>query len=245
MAIRFTPPLSRNVLLTESSQLNIKELKHLEILLIRHAESEANARTVDPQHIGAHNVKLTAKGREEAFDLGVRIKSEIFEQSIIYESPYHRAKETLDCILDGAGILSKKNELLIYEDPRLREVEHSFHYTKKQVDEQKSLRETHGYFYYRYIGGESPADCFDRVSTFLESLQRQCKRKNKQSVIIISHGLTIRCFVMRFLGLTVEEFEQMDNPDNCDCIRIARKELIPNSVFSNEKWAVSGIKLNP
>jgi hypothetical protein len=35
----------------------------------------------------------------------------------------------------------------------------------------------------------------------------------------------------------------MKNPENCDCIRIAKKEFVKNPVFSNEKWAVSGIEL--
>ena len=29
---------------------------------------------------------------------------------------------------------------------------------------QTELRRTHGWFYYRFHGGESPADCFDRTS---------------------------------------------------------------------------------
>ena len=71
------------------------------------------------------------------------------------------------------------------------------------------------------------------------------ERKNKDKVLIVSHGLTIRCFVMRFLHLTVEEFDSMKNPGNCDQIRISNIENIPEERrnFSTRTWAVEGLEL--
>lgn len=37
---------------------------------------------------------------------------------------------------------------------------------------QSELLKIHGWFYYRFRGGESPADCYDRASSFLESMMR-------------------------------------------------------------------------
>ena len=108
----------------------------------------------------------------------------------------------------------------VYEDPRLREVEHGY----TDVRAQEALRRTHGWFYYRFEGGESPADCYDRTAGFLESMMRQKDRKKASQVLIVTHGLTVRCFAMRFLHLRVEDFDRMLNPANCDIITMARCE---------------------
>jgi broad specificity phosphatase PhoE len=212
----------------------------MEILLVRHGESEGNTQEVDPQKNGDYCLNLTDKGKTQAEDEGIKIGADFIRNALIYSSPYYRTRQTLDGIIKGAGIQSR-DELVIYEDPRLREVEHGFHGSAKDVQSQEdSFHEKHGKFYYRYKGGESPADCFDRVATFLESMQRQMERKEKDKVLIISHGLTIRCFIMRFLHLTVEEFDSMGNPYNCAQVRIAHIEDIKEEcrLFSTRTWAV-------
>jgi hypothetical protein len=39
-----------------------------------------------------------------------------------------------------------------------REVDHGY----EDLQAQEAKRERHGWFYYRFNGGESPADCYDR-----------------------------------------------------------------------------------
>jgi len=216
----------------------------MEIILVRHGESEGNTKLVDPQQSGDFNLNLTTLGNQQAINRGKLIGADFIRNALIYNSPYHRTRETLQGILVGAGIPNEPS-LPIYEDPRLREVEHGFHGTREDIDEQQKLRDTHGYFYYRYKGGESPADCFDRVATFLESMRRQMERKNKDKVLIVTHGLTIRCFVMRFLHLSIEQFETIRNPDNCDQIRITyKKHINPDALkFSTGKWGAEGLCL--
>lgn len=41
---------------------------------------------------------------------------------------------------------------------------------------------------------------------------------------MVTHGLTIRLFIMRFFHLTVEEFEQMLSPANCDLVVLSLQE---------------------
>ena len=217
----------------------------MEILLVRHGESKGNTGEVDPQQDGDHTLNLTELGKRQANDLGANIDKSFLNDAIIYNSPYERTRETLKGILKGAGVFDEREDLLIYEDPRLREVEHGFHGTSEDVDQQYVLQDTHGKFYYRFKGGESPADCYDRVASFLESLQRQVERKGKKKILIVSHGLTIRCFVMRFLHLSVEQFESIKNPSNCSLVRIAKLEDIEEEkrVFQTKKWAVEGLQL--
>jgi broad specificity phosphatase PhoE len=212
----------------------------LEIKLVRHGESGANVGEVDPREVGDHTISLTERGRAQALEAGRKIGADFLRQALVYCSPYLRTRQTLECVLEGSG-LARSERPRIYEDPRLREVEHGY----DSFHEQEALRKVHGWFYYRFRGGESPADCFDRTSGFLESLMRQVERKHAARAVIITHGLTIRCFVMRFLHLGIEEFESLANPENADVITIAPASHCEAPLFVRGHWAVGGLRRRP
>ena len=208
------------------------------IKLVRHGQSMSNTGEVKPHVEGDAYISLSELGRRQARSAGLQVGREFIGQSLRYCSPYTRTRQTLAEMFVGAGMAEP---LKIYEDPRLREVERGY-----QDDEaQHELRKVHGWFYYRHAGGESPADCYDRTSAFLESMIRQAGRVDNRNVLIVAHGMTIRCFVMRFLHLTVEQFESMQNPDNCDVITIAHPSALEKPLFasSSGNYAVEGIRL--
>ncbi len=207
------------------------------IKLIRHGQSEANTGEASPQEVGDHTINLTSLGQQQAREVGKRVGSAYVRDALIYTSPYQRTRQTLSGLLAGAEV--ERDSVPVYEDPRLREVEHGY----QDIDAQEEDRNVHGWFYYRFQGGESPADCFDRTSGFIDSLLRQAARKKRESALVVTHGLTIRCFVMRFLHLTVEQFESIANPTNCAVITLAPKETIANPLFSTSQWSLEGLKL--
>jgi broad specificity phosphatase PhoE len=211
----------------------------LTIKLVRHGQSRANVGEVDARDVGDHTIELTDLGRQQARDVGARLGREYLRDALIYCSPYTRTRQTLACIIEGAGL--EASAVRIFEDPRLREVEHGY----AQYDAQETMRRTHGWFYYRFEGGESPADCFDRTSSFLESLLRQVERKAAQHVLIVTHGLTIRCFAMRYLHLTVEQFDELANPNNCDLITIAEKQTLESPGWTTGRWGLTGLSKRP
>ncbi len=210
----------------------------LTLKLVRHGESEANLRYELAREIGDHNVVLTAHGREQARMAGAEVGRAFLDGALLYCSPYRRTRETLDEMLIGSGHTPKEAKTRRrYEDPRLREVEHGY----EDAREQEQLQRTHGWFYYRFRGGESPADCFDRTSGFLEGMMRQIERKGAERVLIVTHGLAIRCFVMRFLHLSIEQFDTIDNPHNADVVTLSQST--PGALFDNGKWCVTGLRL--
>jgi broad specificity phosphatase PhoE len=209
------------------------------IKLVRHGESFANIGELNPAEVGDHTIGLTPDGKEQARATGRRIGADFIASSLAYQSPFLRARQTMAGLLEGAGVAGQT--LLVHEDPRLREVESGY----ADFESQESLRRTHGRFYYRFQGGESPADCYDRTSGFLESLMRHSKRKRAGRVLVVTHGLTIRCFVMRFLHLSVEQFDEMACPANCGVVTLGPKGEIPDPVFTCGKWGVSGLELRP
>ena len=230
----------------------------MRITLVRHGESEGNTKVHDYTQAGDHQVNLTALGRDQAFAAGEKLR-DVLQRSIVrterkgtdgvvsaqtrtlvYRSPYARTRQTLEWMYQGAGALSLQDlpAPRIHEDPRLRETDHGY----SDVEEQEALRRLHGFFYYRYAGGESPADNFDRISSFLESMMRQVARKTPDDVVIVTHGLAIRCFVMRFMHLSVEQFESLANPGNCDIITIDLKEHLSEPMFTSGRWGVEGLR---
>jgi broad specificity phosphatase PhoE len=211
----------------------------LTIKLVRHGESDANIGKVSSLDVGDHMIPLSDRGREQAREAGKQLGHDFVEGALVYRSPYRRTRETLDGVLEGASVIA--GGVRVYEDPRLREVEHGY----DEVAAQEELRTRHGWFYYRFRGGESPADCYDRTSNFLESMMRQVERKKIDRVLIVTHGLTIRCFVMRFLHLSVEQFDSLANPINCAIVTLADRSTLARSDFSSGTWGCEGVTLRP
>src|SRR5262245_4731955 len=122
----------------------------LSIKLVRHGESQANTGEVSARHIGGHLVGLTGRGGEQAREIGRSIGAGFFtDQALLYCSPYTRTRQTMANLLAGAGVSSPP--VRVFEDPRLREVDHGY----EDIEEQLARRQTHGWFYYRFVGGES------------------------------------------------------------------------------------------
>jgi len=206
------------------------------IKLVRHGESLANVAGDDPLSLADHQIPLTPKGIVQAQEAGAKLGADFLQDALIYTSPFLRTRQTLTGILAGANL--DPEQVKTREDPRLREVEHGY----ADVRKQRPMIDTHGHFYYRYQGGESPADCYDRVSGFLERFIRSVRKTESQKALIVTHGLALRVFVMRFLHLTVEQFDQIANPHNTDIVTIAQADELGDCMFTSGQWGVEGLK---
>ena len=206
------------------------------IKLVRHGQSLANTREALPHVSGDAGIGLTDLGKKQAIAVGETLGHEYLTDAVIYSSPYERARATTKLLLQGAGV---EQAAKVYEDPRLREAERGY----IEEGDQFALRKIHGWFYYRHTGGESAADCYDRTSAFLESMMRGAQRRRAQRYLIVAHGMTIRCFVMRFLHLKVEQFVSTADPDNCDVVTVAPIAEVKDPIFQTTRWGVTGLTL--
>lgn len=58
---------------------------------------------------------------------------------------------------------------------------------------------------------------YDRVGAFLESLHRSFEDPDHPpNVLLVTHGLTMRLFCMRWFHWSVAEFESLSNPGNAE-----------------------------
>lgn len=191
-------------------------MKPKRIILIRHGESQAN---VDKYLFGSvpdYTIELTDFGREQAREAGKRLKELVQDESLyFYVSPFWRARSTFE----GVASAFPRNQFEYSEEPRLREQEWGYLRCNEDFDKICRERREYGTFYYRIPGGEAGSDVYDRMNDLLGSLYRDFSDKDyPQNCVLVTHGLTIRLFIMRFFHLTVEEFELMIAPKNCSLV---------------------------
>lgn len=198
-------------------------MKPEKIILIRHGESESNANGELHSSRPDYAMRLTTLGHGQADEAGKKLVREItpFESSKLhtkwlepvyfYVSPFWRTRQTYE------EIAQYFPNHKYYEDPRLREQEFG-HFRGGQANQElKDARDNYGHFYYRIDDGESGADVFDRVSDFLNTMHRDFEKSDfPKNVILVNHGLTMRLFLMRWFHLSVEEYELLAKPDNCE-----------------------------
>ena len=200
------------------------------IFLIRHGESEQNAKQVTPD-IFDGDVHLTALGRKQAADAGRFLKNYVaehnspLENSLLWESPYVRTEET------SAEIRKHLSVPKVYQDPRL--IEKDFgefnnvwyenwsdvnpHAAEVMGVRSKSMR---GKFFERPPQGDSPLDVYMRVSSFLETIGRD----SYETLFIVAHGVVIRVFLMRMFHYSLNWYFNAPKVPNCGIFLLKREE---------------------
>ena len=186
------------------------------IILIRHGESTANINSSIYATTPDNKIPLSKFGFSQAQNAGEKIKKIVNNESLqFYVSPFLRTQQTSEEILKSFD----PSKVKVFIDPRIREQEWGNYQNPTTKHTISQTRNEVGTFYYRFAEGESGADVYDRVSSFLESLFREMDnydREKKDNYIIVSHGLFMRLMVMRFYKLSIDSFEKMDNPKNCE-----------------------------
>ena len=188
------------------------------IVLVRHGESQGNLDDAIYETVPDHALTLTPTGTEQVTETGRRLRAYFGDEPItMYASPYVRTRQTVEAL--GLGVRSEDVRI----EPRLREQDWANFQDPADIAEQKRRRNEYGHFYYRFTHGESGSDVYDRVSTFLESLWRYIEAvpstagrppMSGHNVVIVTHGLTMRLFCMRWFHWSVEYFESLENPVN-------------------------------
>ncbi|WP_413801768.1 histidine phosphatase family protein [Streptomyces iranensis] len=180
------------------------------IVLLRHGESKRNVDDSVYERVPDHALRLTEAGRRQAEEAGERLRATFGDERVsIYVSPYRRTHQTLKLLdLDPS-------RTRVREEPRLREQDWGNWQDREDVRKQMAYRDAYGHFFYRFAQGESGADVYDRVDAFLESLWRSFDDPtHPPNVLLVTHGLTMRLFCMRWLHWNVAEFESLSNPGN-------------------------------
>ena len=189
-----------------------KKMRPKRIILVRHGNSVANNNYDILQRVPDNKVHLSEKGIKQAKEAGQRLKQIIGNESIqFYVSPYTRTKETYENIMESFH--DNYTDCLYVTSLREQEYGNLQREMDKQFEEQKKV----GVFFYRFINGESGADVHARMSIFLQYLFRRILSIDYHSfdnIVIVSHELTIKFFMMNFMNLPVTELDNIKKIDN-------------------------------
>jgi 2,3-bisphosphoglycerate-dependent phosphoglycerate mutase len=164
----------------------------MEILLIRHGESEGDILHV---HEGRADLLLTDQGRKQAYVMAKVVK-EKFMPEVIWASTLKRARET-------AEILSQETGLKVIEDDDLREFNNGvlaglpYAEAKLRYPEPEGGRKPH----VPIQDGESTLEFRFRAQTVLSKILSESEGRKR--IAIVSHGGMISNLLKSFLDLPV------------------------------------------
>ncbi|MEO7306992.1 MAG: histidine phosphatase family protein [Ferruginibacter sp.] len=197
-------------------------MKPKRIILIRHGESEGNIDKAMYNQKPDYTLLLTSKGKEQAATAGKALKELVKDEKLrFYVSPLFRTRQTFQEIVNSFP----QDNYDYREEPRLREQEWGHLRSLEDCNKIEKQRDEYGTFYFRIPDGESAADVYDRVSDFFNTLYRDFEKESFPSnAVMITHGMSIRLFLMRWFHFTVEDFEQIANPVNCDIVVMELQE---------------------
>ena len=196
--------------------------------VVRHGQSAGNVARDAAEADGLHvidiaerdmDVQLSALGREQSQSLGrwFAVLPADEQPDIILCSPYLRARETAQLVLQHAGF---PKDSRVRMDERLREKEFGIvdRLTPLGIREkfpELNEQRTHvGKFYFRPPGGESWCDVILRLRSLMEMTTREYAGRR---VLVVAHQVIVNC--MRYL---IEEL------DEAQILAIDRRADVPN-----------------
>ncbi|CCE91923.1 acid phosphatase DET1 TDEL_0D03390 [Torulaspora delbrueckii] len=149
----------------------------------------------------------------------------------------NRRRSPVEELSDGKNFLQYR----VKDDPRIREQDFGNFQQVNSMQDVMKKRSTYGHFFYRFPEGESAADVYDRVASFQETLYRYFERTNKRprdAVVLVTHGIYCRVFLMKWFRWTYEEFESFTNVPNGSMIVMEFDNSTDRYVLRTElpKW---------
>jgi broad specificity phosphatase PhoE len=192
----------------------VRQAGAVELILIRHGESQGNVAASEAQLAGVEvitvpardaDVKLSHTGREQALALGRALSSlpaELRPDAVV-SSPYVRARQTAEVAVETAGW-----PVGVRTDERLRDRELgildmlTWQGVEQRLPEEAERRRWLGKFYYRPPGGESWADVALRLRSVLSELN---SLGTGHRVMLVCHDAVILLFRYILEGMTERE----------------------------------------
>jgi 2,3-bisphosphoglycerate-dependent phosphoglycerate mutase len=169
----------------------------LEILLIRHGESEADILKV---HEGRADFPLTETGRKQVNLMAERVKNE-FLPEIVWASTLQRAKETASILSEKVGCpIQFKEELMEFNNGIQAGL--TFEEAKKYPNPK--------YLHDRFEEGESHIEFRMRIESIFSKILSSSLHNR---IAIVAHGGVINCLLSSFFHMPVTKDFYFKNGD--------------------------------
>jgi 2,3-bisphosphoglycerate-dependent phosphoglycerate mutase len=230
----------------------------LKIIFVRHGQSVANLDNQKNFELADHAIPLTDLGRTQANASGQWLGQYFLDNNTpetktrFWVSPYTRTRQTADEVIRGVEAVALKTnsdqQFKFLHDRRehvnlveqqfglfdgIPEEDLSKHFPHEAAHYNKQI-EFEGKFWARMPLGESRFDVAIRVHQAFGTFHRDYDTKGINQIVVVSHGVTMRAFMMQWLHRSYEWFEQARNPENAS-IHIVHGQTDLGCVFSPPK----------
>lgn len=199
--------------------------RRIKLFLVRHAESDANVDPMLHTHLSDHSIPLSDTGVQQA-DAVARFLSSCLQDSTplrtrIITSPYKRARDTSARIIAACSglvgdecenVLLGEQQFGLFEGLPVQSIAQTFPVECRYFE--KAIA-SGGRFWARPPLGESRFDVCARVAQVIDRIVMDEHYANVNTVVVVSHGTTLRALAMMWLDRCFEWFEQEPNPANC------------------------------
>lgn len=219
----------------------------MKIFLIRHGESMQNTGENFDIKLPDHKVYLTKEGENQADLAGKFLKEFTLENNIdisnatLWVSPFTRTRQTAKIINNHLNIKDVKEDITLIEQRYGLFSDNPIEECRKRFPEQFELYDRYyqndGKFYAKLPQGESPYDVAIRMKQFIETIFRDLN-EGKDTLFIVSHGTTIRAFLLNWFHYSPEWFNAEPNMENCAIRYIEKSNGISmdnNYIYGSEK----------
>ena len=200
----------------------------IRLFLVRHGQSEANLDKSVNGRLPDHRIALSAEGHRQAAEAGTYLAQALApgHRTRILCSPYTRTRQTsagIEAALEKAGVRFDKREAIelrelafgLFDGVADADLPKLF---PREYEHYEKHRRFEGEFFAPMPLGESRCDVADRVKEVFGIILRDAAKERADRVtdfIIVSHGVTIRCFRMQWMHYPWEWYEREKNPNNC------------------------------
>ncbi|MCR5864190.1 MULTISPECIES: histidine phosphatase family protein [Aquincola] len=190
--------------------------------VVRHGQSAGNVARDKAEAAGLPlidiatrdmDVPLSALGERQSLALGEWFGGMPADErpNVVLCSPYVRARQTTELVMQAAGLAGGDDELQVRVDERLREKEFGIldRLTRLGIEQQHpqlaEQRSHVGKFYFRPPGGESWCDVILRLRSVLETVTREHRGER---VLIVAHQVIVNC--LRYLLERMDEAQVLE-----------------------------------
>jgi 2,3-bisphosphoglycerate-dependent phosphoglycerate mutase len=202
--------------------------KLIRIYLVRHGQSEANLDYAVNARLPDHRIALSPDGHRQAAAAGAHLARMIPPDGRlrILCSPYVRARETsaaIEAALTDAALPFDRREAI-----ELRELQFGLfdgipdedlpRLFPREYEHYEKHKRFAGEFFAPMPLGESRCNVADRVKGVFGTILRDASADRPNAItdfVVVSHGVTIRCFRMQWMHYSWEWYESEANPRNC------------------------------
>ncbi|EEA00973.1 Phosphoglycerate mutase [Burkholderia sp. H160] len=182
----------------------------MDLLLIRHGQSEANAKRL---LISTDKDGLTELGRRQSIDLAATLERFAFQPSRIYCSPWTRARQTAELLFGESSPMTF--------DARLAETHPGIYGSWLEEDFNQAFPDFNRNIRNRYEQGESHLDMAERVQAWVDSTVTP-ETGNSGLLAVVAHGGPISVMLQYLLGVPIETHYP--------------SFTVPNASFTQLKW---------